>query len=190
MTSRPVIGFSTADPGDRQRHTLGHEIGHLVLHRGMHDVSDVENEASRFAGALLMPEDDAKDAFKHGLTLRSLAKLKAEWGISMAGLVMRASQVEAIDRPRLESLFKQISARGWRKDEPITVHREQPALLMRLLEARYGASLDWGEAAREIGLPPHLLRELACVGDRDLVGGTGQVVALDRLSQQRSNRSA
>jgi Zn-dependent peptidase ImmA (M78 family)/transcriptional regulator with XRE-family HTH domain len=185
--ARPVIGFSTVDPGDRQRHTLGHELGHLVLHRAPVEERDLEGEASRFAGALLMPIVDAVEAFERvGVNLRALLRLKEEWGVSIAGLAMRAAQVGAIDRDRLESLFKQISARGWRRDEPVTVHRETPALLQRLLEVRYGGPIDWIGVGKAEDLPPHLLRELACVGQRDRAPSTARVVSIGDLASRRS----
>lgn len=71
---RPVIGINAAHHRNRQRFTLAHELGHLLLHTG--DISldtprtavrmrdercatgtDVEEiQANRFAAALLMPE--------------------------------------------------------------------------------------------------------------------------------------
>ena len=178
-SSRPVIGFSAHDPGDRQRHTIAHEIGHLVLHRGLpeHD-RDYEVEASRFAGAFLMPRDDAIEAFLSGVTLKQLAQLKASWGISIASLILRARQVGMIDEKRQESLFKQLSGRGWRTSEPVRVHREEPALLPRLLEAQFGAPIEWLVASRTLGLPPHLLREITFVAGRDRADPTMEPIQL------------
>jgi Zn-dependent peptidase ImmA (M78 family) len=188
INHRPVIGFSTFDPGDRQRHTIGHEVGHLVLHRGLPQSDrDYEREASHFASAVLMPQTDANAAFGTSFTLRRLAELKAMWGISIAGLVMRARQINAIDAARQESLYKQMSARGWRLSEPVMVHREQPALLPRLLEANFGKPIDWRRAARRLGLPPHLLRELACVGERDRVDAPAVAKPVDLAARRRTS---
>jgi Zn-dependent peptidase ImmA (M78 family) len=68
----PVIGVNSAHPMTRQRFTIAHEIGHLVMHVGQPLIVDklvrvnlrraalpstsVEIEANRFAAALLMPE--------------------------------------------------------------------------------------------------------------------------------------
>jgi len=185
LDGRPIIGFSTHDPGDRQRHTLAHEVGHLVMHRGLpRPGRDYEREASLFAGALLVPQADAREAFSPPVTLRRLASLKTMWGTSIAALVMRARQVGAIDELRQESLYKQMSARGWRAVEPVIVHREQPALLPRLLEANYGKPIDWIRASRSLGVPPHLLRELACVAERDRATGEADNAPV-RLADRR-----
>jgi len=166
LALRPVIGFSTLDSGDRQRHTVAHEIGHLVCHRGVVDPDrDYEREASAFAGALLMPHPDATEAFDSGpITLRRLVSLKQIWGVSVAALIMRAQQVGAIGPDRVTSLFKQISSRGWRTQEPILVRREQPAFLPQLLKtSQRRKDVDWIAAGHAYGIPPMLLRELACV---------------------------
>lgn len=73
--SRRIIGLNTQTSRRRQRFTVAHELGHLLLHEGKiivdqavlrvdlrNDVSsmgtDVEEiEANTFAAALLMPED-------------------------------------------------------------------------------------------------------------------------------------
>jgi Zn-dependent peptidase ImmA (M78 family) len=181
LEQHPVIGFSTNDSGDRQRHTIGHELGHLAMHKGVQPAGrDFEREASQFAGALLMPADDAVEALHRDLTLRQLARLKQTWGVSIAALVMRAQAVGAISRDRAESLFKQLSSRGWRRDEPITVHREEPALLPRLLEARYGRPPDWLRAASALFVPPLMLRQLATSGERDVANPSSPVLDLER----------
>lgn len=73
--STPVIGINSNNPKARQRFTIGHELGHLVLHPGRELIlerlvrvnfrdatsstaSDEEEiEANQFAAELLMPAD-------------------------------------------------------------------------------------------------------------------------------------
>lgn len=184
---RPVIGFSTMDPGDRQRHTLSHELGHLCLHRGLlSNPRAAEREASLFASAFLMPLADAVKLFAStSITLKNLVPIKRGWGISIAALIMRARQVNAIDDDRHESLFRQLSSRGWRREEPVAVRREEPALISQLLRHRFGESIDWKSAHIATGPSPIMLRQVAFVGDRDQSTGDDRsdVVQMRRLDR-------
>lgn len=156
--SRPTIGYFPSS-GDRQRFTLAHELGHLVMHIDNSSDGNQEKEADRFAGALLMPESAARRVLGPTLTLRDFAVVKSEWGISIQALVMRAFHLELIDAERRVSLYKQISARGWRRSEPVVVKNESPALLGTLISRRYGGRDNlYVRAAEDIGLPPVHLR--------------------------------
>ena len=171
-TGRAVIAYFPSS-GDRQRFTLAHELGHLILHSRLgSQAENAEEEADRFAGALLLPREVAAEVFSERLTLREFARLKAEWGVSIQALVMRARLVRAIDEQRRVSLFKQISARGWRRNEPVIVRNEDPALLGVLLSHRFHRSRNtYTNAASEVGLPAVLLRAIM-PQPRDAPSGT------------------
>lgn len=157
-----VIGYFEGGGGDRQRFTLAHELGHLVLHTRRRFVPDPEDEANRFAGAFLVPRERAEEFVSTDITLRDLARLKASWGVSIQALIMRCGQLGLIDPARKTSLFKQLSARGWRKDEPVRVHLEAPALFAKLIEDRFGAGMfGYRRAAEVLGLPVFILGTLA-----------------------------
>jgi IrrE N-terminal-like domain len=49
----PLVLLDALHPGDRQRYTLAHELGHLVMHRS--PTPTMESEATEFASAFLMP---------------------------------------------------------------------------------------------------------------------------------------
>jgi Zn-dependent peptidase ImmA (M78 family) len=157
-----VVGYFEGGTGDRQRFTLAHELGHLVLHTRRRFVPDPEDEANRFAAAFLVPRERAVEFVTNDITLRDFARLKATWGVSIQALIMRCGQLGLIDPPRKTSLFKQLSARGWRKTEPVQVHRETPALLTKLIEARFGEGMPgYRRAAEVLGLPAFTLATLA-----------------------------
>jgi Zn-dependent peptidase ImmA (M78 family)/DNA-binding XRE family transcriptional regulator len=134
----PVLCVSQAAaegvPGDRQRFTVAHELGHLGLHADLappesaDEATRVEKQAHHFAGAFLGPGDallqDLRDIGGR-VTLRTLALLKERWGISIKALVMRFQRLGVIDADQARSLYKQISARGWNKAEPIDVGGEE-----------------------------------------------------------------
>lgn len=50
-----VIVVGMGWPGDRQRFTLAHELGHLILKDRLAPQLDKERAANRFAGAFLVP---------------------------------------------------------------------------------------------------------------------------------------
>jgi transcriptional regulator with XRE-family HTH domain len=76
----PLVLLNARHP---MRLTLGHEIGHLAMHR--FPTPNMETEATEFASALLMPSADIGTAFKSRprITLELLAALKPEWKVSM-----------------------------------------------------------------------------------------------------------
>ncbi|MDI1464302.1 XRE family transcriptional regulator [Catellatospora sp. KI3] len=157
-----LIGLFSGGSGDRQRFTVAHELAHLVLHNPRRrEIQDPEGEANRLAGAILLPYDRAHEVLAGNVTLSDLAAVKAKWGISMQALIMRGNHLGLIDDQRKLSLFKQLSARGWRKNEPVVVHNEEPKLVWRLLVSQYGDPLPYSHVANATGLNPVVLRSLA-----------------------------
>ncbi len=157
---RPVVCYARGWPGDRQRLSLAHEVGHLVLHQTRTVEADrAETEAFRFGAAFLIPRDAAIEAIEAPATLRSLAWAKSKWGISIAALIRRGHDLRVIDTRRYQSLMKQLSARGWRKKEPVNVPEEQPALLPKMLRLTYGTDRPSALAA-VTGLSPLAIRDL------------------------------
>lgn len=146
--------------GDRERFTIAHELGHFILHRNVSDLGGAELEAHRFAGAFLLPATRMQEAIQGGVTLSDLARLKARWGVSMQAIVMRGAELGLIDPARKTGLFRQLSARGWRKDEPVEVHNEQPMLTWELLRRSFGTR-PYHKAAESLGMNELLLRSWA-----------------------------
>jgi hypothetical protein len=159
-----VVSLFPGSSGDRDRFTAAHEAGHMVLHtfRPWVDADVKEREANLFAGALLAPERAIASAFDETMTLKTLAQLKAKWGMSMQALAMRGRQLGLISPDRSQALFRQISARGWRKNEPVEVPHEAPKLMRKLIEMKYGPNpFAEDRIVNELGLPPAILRSLA-----------------------------
>ena len=140
----PVIGINPNIPGDRFRFTLAHELGHLMLHFRNHDFAELE--ANRFAGALLMPEEDCRASVTRDIQPRELISLKASWGMALTAIVMRAHDVGLIDDARQRSLFIQLSR--WRKSEPGHFAAAKGQLLPKLVSVNGGAN----EVGRQLGL--------------------------------------
>ena len=132
----PMLFVAKANvSGDRQRFTVAHEVGHLILHSGLpaprtvEQANLMERQANRFAAAFLAPADAVIESL-HTLgggrvTLGTLASVKAHWGVSIKMLVgrFRSLGVIATDE-QARSLYKQISARRWTRVEPVEVPLE------------------------------------------------------------------
>lgn len=120
---RGVIATTANDDGARIRFTRAHELGHLVLHTTQRPAQEQvrEDEANLFAGAFLMPREDAEAAISPALTLEGYAQLKAAYAISIQALIRRGLELKLIPYHRYRSLMIQLSSRGWRTNEPVHV---------------------------------------------------------------------
>lgn len=152
---RPFVLLSADKAnGYRSRFDLAHELGHLVLHRHVQVLGDchklMEEQAHRFAGALLLPAESLASEVRLPATLDDLLLLKRRWGVSVAAIVMRLHALQLLgDEERLQ-LFKRRSARWGAKAEPGDggLEPERPRLLRRTIEML----IDEGVLVRE-GLP-------------------------------------
>lgn len=165
-----LIGYFPGSQGDRERFTLAHEIGHMVLHTFRPRAADAEREADRFAGALLVPRQRAQENISERNTLRDYGRLKATWGVSIQALIQRGYALDLLGETRRRSLFVQLSSKGWRKQEPVHVGREAPLLLWTLMSRRYGPK-PYRTAATELAVPPTMLRSIAPTPDTGSRGG-------------------
>jgi Zn-dependent peptidase ImmA (M78 family) len=159
--SRSSEDSALAVPGDRQRLTVAHELGHLTLHRFVDtpsspvEASRAEREAYRFAGAFLIPGDALRSSlaqYDDRVTLSTLTDLKRTWGVAIKALVMRVRQLGIIDDDHARSLYKQISARKWNKVEPVPVDLENAVWWNKALTAKYRTTHALEVASQQLGL--------------------------------------
>jgi len=134
-TGHPIIFININAPGDRQRATLAHELGHLILHLGNMPLfgRDEETEAYIFGMEFLMPYSECKYDLNNSVTLEKLADLKRVWKVSMQSILYRLQDKKLATYNRCRYLWSQISARGWKKSEPIDIPRENPTLISRMV---------------------------------------------------------
>ncbi len=131
----PVLFFVNMHaPADRLRHTLAHELGHMVLHTtSLNDDDVMEDEADAFAGAFLLPADEIKPQLRR-FDLRQLANMKTYWKVSMAAIAVRADRLQIITPYQKKSFWMEMSRLGYRKREPNEPQKETPRLLKRMVD--------------------------------------------------------
>jgi Zn-dependent peptidase ImmA (M78 family)/DNA-binding XRE family transcriptional regulator len=158
---RPVVVLCGDKPGDRFRMSIAHELGHLVLHQAVRgDLKDVERAAARFAGELLLPEVAMRRELIPPITLTRLVAMKPKWKVAIQALIVRAHELNLISDNQYKYLFQQLSARGWRKQEPGAFPPEKPRAVRKIAEILYGNPIDLRRLAAESNLAPQFVREV------------------------------
>lgn len=113
----PVVVIKTVGETDRRRFSLAHELGHLVMKTD----GDDEKLAHRFAAALLVPADVARQELgekRKSISLAELGALKRRYGLSIQGWIYRAKDLEIITAELARRLWREVSWRGWKRAEP------------------------------------------------------------------------
>lgn len=140
--TRPFI-FLGADKSSacRSRFDTSHELGHLLLHRGIGEeelelhLDRIEKEADRFASAFLMPASTyTMEVFSTRLS--AFLELKKRWKTSIAAQIYRSSDLVLLSEDQVLNLRKQLSANRWRKTEPLDdeIKFEIPTVLEKSLK--------------------------------------------------------
>ena len=111
----PFVVVNAEDWGERQRFTIAHELGHIVL-----DVSrglNAERVAHRFAGAFLMPAEALwleVGKRRSALALGELLAMKRVFGVSIQALTHRCRDLDIIGVATYRDLFNEFDRLGWR----------------------------------------------------------------------------
>lgn len=133
LKGAPVVVVGQSWTGDRQRFTLAHELGHLVLHGRLTEELDEEVACNRFAGAFLVPKPKVLATLgekRTWLEPRELHLLKHEWGLSMMAWSFRAKELGVINQQTNRQIWSQYM-RSWKdaKLEPGEAFQaERPSL--------------------------------------------------------------
>ena len=135
-TGMPIIFLNSEFSADRQRFTLAHELGHIIMHvySFLTYMVDVEDEAFLFAAEFLAPKNEIYPFVKDGLTIAKLADLKRHWKISMQSIVYWAQKMEAITSNQARYLWSQFSSLRIKKNEPVEIERESPSFIYEMVD--------------------------------------------------------
>lgn len=139
IDNTPVVVISKSQSGDRQRFTLAHELGHLVVHGRLSEELDEEKVCNAFAGAFLLPAQTLIEHLgekRRNIEPRELLMLKHEYGISMLAALYRAGQCGIITPATQKSLFMLFSKNGWRTQEPGNEYPHESTFLYKQLVYR------------------------------------------------------
>ena len=161
----PMIVINKQHPGERQRFTLAHELGHLVL-EPIGDL-DIDKAADRFAGAFLVPAPMLRaevGARRHEIPLGELLSLKKLFLASMQCVLYRLKDLEIINQSLCSAVFVRMSKLGWRMKEPEPLPPEETQRFKRLVFRSMAEELISESKAAE--LLDVTVRELSNMAER------------------------
>lgn len=137
VNGMPIIVVGEEWPGDRQRFTLAHELGHLLLKGRLSDTLDEEKASNRFAGAFLVAASVVFHELgqrRRWLEPRELCVLKKVYGLSMGGWMHRANDLGILADVHYQAMARLFRARHWHKQEPCDEYpREKTQLFTQLV---------------------------------------------------------
>ncbi len=173
VNGMPVMVVGNQRPGDRQRFTLAHELGHLLLDSRLADDLDIEDFCNRFAGAFLLPKKaliNILGQHRNAIEPRELSLLKEEFGISMTSILHRAEEVGIISNILYRQLRAEFNKQGWSKKEPgeeypkEKKHIFEQMIFHALAEEYIGES----KAAELMNMPLESFRSLRAMKSQDV----------------------
>jgi Zn-dependent peptidase ImmA (M78 family) len=181
--ARPMIIRSEAKPAAcRLRFDLGHEAGHLIMHRGMQTGDKpTEDQANRFASAFLLPRSSFVHEFPRGrfLDWAAIYQLKLRWKVSAAAIVRRAYDLRMISADQYRTGYIHLSKTGQKKAERYDdmIEAEVPELLLKAVEALEVAYPGATERlVGETGLGEEMFRHVSGLSLPRAGGGNPKVV--------------
>jgi len=152
---RPYIILNALRPGERQRMSVAHEMGHIIFHRDVvTNDREAEHEAFAFAGSFLLPEGQFRKAFRGTSSVSDmfamLFRIKRDWGVSVAAALRRSWDLDLVTKAQYVNACRELSLQGMRKAEPSPLPHEQSTLHDKI----------FSRLAQENMTPEHLAREL------------------------------
>lgn len=127
----------------RDRFSLAHELGHIILHFNVTEVelknkdiyNQIEEEANRFASSFLLPSNSFSEDIIT-VDINSLIPLKEKWKVSLKGIIMRLGELDIITQQQQTNRFIYISKKKWNINEPLddTIEKEEVNLFQEAFD--------------------------------------------------------
>jgi Zn-dependent peptidase ImmA (M78 family)/transcriptional regulator with XRE-family HTH domain len=130
----PMMVVSADVAGERDRYTIAHELGHIIMHHHLAALPEkCEDEADAFAREFLMPAHEIRFQISPRASLADLAQLKLHWRCSMQALLMRGRTVGRISEAHEKRLWKLINVMGYKRQEPNSFPLEPTSMVAELV---------------------------------------------------------
>ena len=135
--SVPVIFINGEKSGDNKRFTLGHELGHLVMHLRQDvfslDEKEMDREADAFSSEFNMPEQECRGDLLN-VKFKDLPTIKMYWKLSKAAICYKAKEMGLLGDSQYRYYMMQLSKSGQRKKEMEYIDIDDPVLLKKIVK--------------------------------------------------------
>jgi Zn-dependent peptidase ImmA (M78 family)/transcriptional regulator with XRE-family HTH domain len=155
----PYVFLNRFKSAERSRFDAAHELCHLCMHKhggaaAKYTNSPIEKEAQAFAGAFLMPETDLRAIVTSPIYgVDDLLPYKRRWRVAAVALAYRLREIGLIGESRSNSLYVEMSRRGWLKTEPHGISREQSHILQQIMDDLRGLGVTKADISQDTGVP-------------------------------------
>jgi Zn-dependent peptidase ImmA (M78 family) len=151
----PYVFLNTWKSSEHSRMDAAHELGHLVLHRGVEYAHsrETEQEARTFGSAFLMPRGSVlADAPRHP-QLTHIVTAKHRWNVSVAALAYRMHKLGLLSDWQYRMLAIEIQELGYRREEPESGIREASQVLDQVLRLSRDRGMPIATIAERLNIP-------------------------------------
>lgn len=151
----PHIFLNTVKSVEHGRFDVAHELGHLVLHKGIVTAraKEYEQEAHAFASAFLMPAASVYARVNGFVDINAILRLKTHWNVSALALTHRLHRLQLLSDWSYRSIIVELTRLGYRKGEPGGAQdRESSKLLAKVFASLRAKGMTKAKLARELSL--------------------------------------
>jgi Zn-dependent peptidase ImmA (M78 family) len=162
----PYVFLNRFKSSERSRFDACHELAHLCLHKhggsaAEYKDSMIEREANTFAGTFLVPESDLRAICTRPIYgVDDLLAYKKRWRIAASALNYRLYETGLIRESKRNSNYIEMSRRGWLKNEPEGIAREQSYFWQQVVDDLRQRGITKFDIVKMTGVPTQELESL------------------------------
>jgi Zn-dependent peptidase ImmA (M78 family)/DNA-binding XRE family transcriptional regulator len=150
----PFVFLNTTKTAERTRFDAAHELGHLVLHAGIQRARgpQIEREADRFAGALLMPRASILASGLRNASAEHIIASRSRWQVSAMALAHRLHELSLLTDWGYRAVCVDLARLGYRDGEPGGIGPEHSKVIVDALQTTRPDSSLVTQAADDLHL--------------------------------------
>lgn len=198
-SNRPFVTVNNRrSSSSRSRFDAAHELGHMVMHRGIteRDQRDrglydlMEAQAHRFASSFLMPTSSFLRDFSYP-SLSAFEALKSKWKTSIKAMIYKSKHIGLLDSSMERQLYIEYNS-AYPVTEPYEdeIEPEEPRLLRRSVHLLVGEGLlSQEKLSQEIAVSSSEISQLASIDWAEVGKPRHRLRSGLDLAPERSTRS-